>query len=79
MKGPLCFIIIISGKGNHTHVCAALTKGLYPDGNGATTYCTINTSSRLSSQHRPHMAWDWGQTMHYPSPPNLHCFQLDLL
>lgn len=54
MNGPLCFIIIISGTENHTHVCAALTEGLYPDGSGATTYCTTNTSFKLSSQHRPH-------------------------
>lgn len=54
MNGPLCFIIIISGTVNHTHACAALTEGLYPDGSGATTYCTTNTSFRLSSQHRPH-------------------------
>lgn len=53
MNGPLCFIIIISGTENQTHVCAALTEGLYPDGNGATTYCTTNTSFRLSSQGRP--------------------------
>lgn len=54
MNGPLCFIIIISGTENHTHACAALTEGLYPDGSSATTYCTANTSFRLSSQHQSH-------------------------
>lgn len=54
MNGPLCFIIIISGTVSHTHACAVLTEGLYPDGSGATTYCTTNTSFRLSSRLWPH-------------------------
>lgn len=38
-----------------THVCTELTEGLYPDGNGATTYCITNTSFRgSSSQQRSH-------------------------
>lgn len=54
MNGPLCFIIIISGTGSHTHAGAVLTEGLYPDGSSATTYCTTNTSFRLCSRPWPH-------------------------
>lgn len=49
-----------------THVCAALTKGLYPDGNGATTYCTTNTSFKRFSLLWPH--YGLGQGPSYALP-----------
>lgn len=81
MNGLFVLLVLFLAKGS-THVCVALTKGLYPDGNGATTHCRMNSSFRLTFQHRPRLAWALSQTMHYPSPPNLHCFhptQLTLL
>lgn len=73
MNGPLVLLLLFLARST-THACVALTEGLCPDGNGATTYCTTNTSFKSPASTGLNMGWDKGQTMHYLSPPNLHCF-----
>lgn len=71
MNGPLCFISIIFGTESHTHVCEALTEGLYPDGNGATTYCTTNIFQAVQPAPAPLWIGLWTRAKQCITPHRL--------